>query len=60
MGVVRPAAALEQLVVVSIEQYGDWTVYEEITYSGRRVVSALKVGEAEGPGGMLVYVEGTS
>jgi hypothetical protein len=45
-------------VILSIEQYLGWTIFEEIAFSGKRIVSALKVQEAEGPGAIEVYIEG--
>lgn len=54
------AVRSERAVVVSIEQFGDWTIFEEISLSGKRIFSGFKVNEAEGPGGIFVYVEGQS
>jgi hypothetical protein len=45
-------------VILSIEQYLGWTIFEEIAFSGNRIVSAPKVHEAEGPGAIQVYIEG--
>ena len=45
------------LVILSIEQYLGWTIFAEITPSGKRMISALKVAEAEGPGGISAHIE---
>lgn len=55
---LRLVAITGHSLILSIEQYLGWTVFEEIAFSGNRIVSALKVHEAEGPGGISVHIEG--